>query len=65
MRRRVSGATPTVKDVGLNVVIVRQVPLMAIESPSWASERKVEEAGLMVRVVDVESFSRAETASLS
>lgn len=41
VRRRVSGAIPTVKDVGLlgesggrRAVTVRQVPLMQMESPS-------------------------------
>ena len=50
MRRRVSGAMPTLNHDGGDVVVleeggssvmVRQVPLTQMESPSWASERKV------------------------
>lgn len=53
--RRVSGATPTVKDgdgVVVKVTTVRQTPLTAMESPSWQSERRVEVGGrVMVKEV--------------
>lgn len=39
MRRRVSGATPTVKVLGVKEVTVRQVPFMEIESPRLQSVR--------------------------
>lgn len=43
VRRMVSGASPTLKDVGLEggvrAVTVRQVPLMLMLSPRWASVR--------------------------
>lgn len=52
VRRRVSGAMPTVKDWGRKVVTVRQTPLMAMESPRWQSDRRVEVGGrVMVSVV--------------
>jgi len=40
VRRSVSGEMPTLNDVGASSVMVRQVPLIAIESPRAASERK-------------------------
>lgn len=39
VRRRVSGEMPTVKEVGVKEVMVRQVPLMLMLSPRWASSR--------------------------
>lgn len=41
VRRRVSGATPTVKEpvLGVKLVTVRQVPFMEMESPRVQSER--------------------------
>jgi hypothetical protein len=39
VRRRVSGATPTLKDVASCSVMVRQVPFTEMESPRWASVR--------------------------
>ena len=43
VRRRVSGDRPTLKDMGdeggFRAVMVRQVPLILILSPRWASER--------------------------
>jgi hypothetical protein len=67
--RRVSGATPTVKEAGvvrsgvMKDVMVKQTPLLEMESPSCASERRVEVAGKeIVRVVPFSgSVSRAET----
>lgn len=57
MRRRVSGAQPTVKDhfeesgsVLEKEVMVRQVPFMEIEAPSSASGRMVGQE-VIVRVV--------------
>lgn len=49
---------PTVKLEGVKVTTVRQTPLMAMLSPSWQSERRVEASGReMVRdVPPVESF---------
>ncbi len=64
MRRRVSGATPTVKEVGVKEVMVRQVPFMEMESPRWASsKRKV--GVVIVRVVpEEEEVEREEMAGL-
>lgn len=39
VRRRVSGATPTVKEDVVKEVTVKQVPFMDIESPRWQSVR--------------------------
>lgn len=50
MRRRVSGATPTLKESVLNQVTVRQVPFMLMLSPRLQSVR-MEEALDIVRVV--------------
>ena len=50
MRRRVSGATPTVKDDSVKEVTVRQVPLTLMLSPRRQSLR-ISEALEMVRVV--------------
>ena len=49
VRRRVSGEMPTTKEVGVKEVTVRQVPLMLMLSPRWASSRM--EAQEMVREV--------------
>lgn len=48
VRRRVSGAMPTVKECGVKVTTVRQTPLMAMLSPSWQSERRVEVEGMVI-----------------
>ncbi len=50
VRRRVSGATPTVKEEEVKDVTVRQVPFTDILSPRWASSR-TGEALEIVRVV--------------
>lgn len=64
MRRSVSGDTPTVKVVGVKAVMVRQVPLMEMESPRWASSRR-KVGVVIVRVVPVSGEgSRAEMAVL-
>lgn len=39
VRRRVSGATPTVKEEVVKVVTVRQVPFTLMLSPRWQSDR--------------------------
>lgn len=74
MRRRVSGLRVTAKEVGVGsgrrAVMVRQVPLMAMESPRWASARKgcgSVGGGVIVRVVvldwvEGEGWSRADIA---
>lgn len=54
VRRRVSGAMPTVKvgGAGVKEVTVRQTPLMAMLSPRWQSVRRGEVDGReMVREV--------------
>lgn len=67
MRRRVSGATPTLKVEVSNSVTVRQVPLTDMLSPSWQSPR-MSEAPEMVREVPppplavVSSCSSLDTA---
>ena len=54
MRRRVSGARPTVKVVAVKVVTVRQVPFMEMESPSCTSVRIGDGGGVeIVRFVPV------------
>lgn len=50
MRRRVSGATPTVKEDSPWEVTVKQVPLTLMLSPRWQSPR-ISDALEMVRVV--------------
>jgi hypothetical protein len=50
VRRRVSGATPTVKASVVKVVTVRHVPFTEIESPRWTSVR-ISVAAEMVREV--------------
>jgi hypothetical protein len=62
VRRRVSGATPTVKEESVKEVTVRQVPLTLMESPSLQSTR-TGAALEMVRVVppDASEGLRAET----
>ena len=50
VRRRVSGATPTVKEEVVKVVTVRQVPFTLMLSPRWQSVR-TSVALEMVRVV--------------
>ena len=50
MRRRVSGATPTVKVDSWKEVTVRQVPFTEMLSPRWQSVR-ISEALEMVRFV--------------
>lgn len=62
VRRNVSGATPNLNDVSLKEVIVRHVPLMQIESPRWASERRSWLGGVMVRSVPSPEESREVTA---
>ena len=42
VRRRVSGAMPTLKEDGVKDVMVRQVPLTEMESPRAASSRIAE-----------------------
>lgn len=50
VRRRVSGATPTLNEDLSNQVTVRQVPFMLMLSPRLQSDR-IEEALEIVRVV--------------
>lgn len=50
VRRRVSGATPTLKEDLSNEMTVRQVPFMLILSPRWQSSR-ISDALEMVRFV--------------
>lgn len=69
VRRRVSGARRTVKDVSdgdERVVTVRQVPLMEMESPGEVVERREEEGegegswGVICRRVEVGSVGDGE-----
>jgi hypothetical protein len=66
VRRRVSGATPTVKVESVKAVTVRQVPLTLMESPSWQSMR-TGAALEMTRVVppDASEGLREETTGRS
>lgn len=50
MRRRVSGATPTLKVDLSKAVTVKQVPLTLMLSPRWQSPR-ISDAFEMVRLV--------------
>lgn len=65
MRRSVSGEMPTTKEVVVKEVMVRQVPLMLMLSPRWASVRMEAQLEIVREVPAVASWgSRTVTAGL-
>lgn len=50
VRRRVSGETPTVNWEGVKEVTVKQVPLMLMLSPKWASVRISAQSEIVIEV---------------
>jgi len=65
VRRSVSGEMPTTKEVVVKEVMVRQVPLMLMLSPRWASVRMEAQLEIVREVPAVASWgSRTVTAGL-